>query len=260
MYIWEHCLMRINYLFLCLIFATACAQTMPPPDEFVERDVRTSIFTLRTYQKLTDKNGAVKIYIEGDGHAFDGHGRPTDNPTPRSDFVRRLAFDDPSPNVIYLARPCQYVKDEECDPTDWTGARFSNRAADSAADAILQIAGNRPVILIGFSGGAQIAGLVSVRSPELNVKKIITIAGNLDHAEWTRMKKFPPLNESLDLNWYKEEFKKIPQIHFVGEKDIVIPADLTMKFIDDRSRIITVPNAEHGKGFDEIYYFIWEEK
>lgn len=232
---------------------------MQPPDFFEERDIRTTIFALRSYQKLTDPAAAVKVYIEGDGRAFDGHGRQTGDPTPRNDFMRRLAFADPAPNVIYLGRPCQYVKDEACRPEDWANARFSKQAVDSASQAIMQIADKRTVILIGFSGGAQIAGLAAVLHPELNVKKLVTIAGNLDHTEWTRMKKLPQLSESLDLNSYREELKKIPQVHYVGEKDMVIPASLIINFIGDPTKIIIVPNAGHGKGFESVYPMIWDE-
>ena len=242
---------------------------LQPPESFAARDVQTTTFTLHTEQKLTDPTAAVKIYIEGDGHAFDHLGRPTDDPTPRSDFMRRAAFGDASPNVVYMGRPCQYVHDTHCTPADWTSARFSKRAVDATADAIAQIANGlppeagrcsgRPTILIGFSGGAQIAGLVAVLHPELNVKKIITISGNLDHPAWTRLKNLAPLDGSLDLNSYRAAFARIPQLHYVGDADPVIPADLTIRFVNDPSRIVIVPSAGHGTGFDAVFSQIWAE-
>ncbi|MCL2629727.1 MAG: alpha/beta hydrolase [Alphaproteobacteria bacterium] len=212
-------------------------------------DIQTSTFVLRTYQKLECAASEVVVYIEGDGRSFDRRGRPTDDPTPRGDFVRRLAFDDPRPNVVYLARPCQYVNDDVCVVEDWTVARFSKRAVDASAEAIARAAGGRPVVLIGFSGGAQIAGLVAVLHPELNVQKIVTIAGNLDHAEWTRAKNLAPLDGSLDLNDYKDEFMRIPQTHYVGDKDTVIATWITVNFLGGMEDVIVVPGAAHNKGF-----------
>ncbi|MCL2748541.1 MAG: hypothetical protein FWE50_00510 [Alphaproteobacteria bacterium] len=225
----------------------------------MQHDIHTDTFTLRIYQKLTNSTAVIKIYIEGDGNAFDGWGHPTSDPTPRDDFMQRLAFEDPSPNVVYIARPCQYIKDPICTETDWTTARFSKKAVDASAEVIKQIVDRRPMILIGFSGGAQIAGLVAVLHLEINVKKLITIAGNLNHPEWTRMKNLPPLNQSLDLNLYKEEYNKFPQIHYVGTEDSVIPIILTAEFINNPERIIIIPNAKHGKGFESINHLIWEE-
>ncbi|MBR2299926.1 MAG: hypothetical protein IJ870_05075 [Alphaproteobacteria bacterium] len=70
-----------------------------------------AFFKIASWQKITDKNAPYKIYIEGDGFAFNAHGSPTTNPTPKNTFLRQIAFNDPSKNVVYLARPCQYVND-----------------------------------------------------------------------------------------------------------------------------------------------------
>ena len=85
--------------------------------------------------------------------------------------MRNLAFGDDSPNVVYLARPCQYVEGTICSSYYWTVARFSSEVVEAEYEAIKKIVGDNPVILIGFSGGAQIAGLVAVSRNVLNVKK-----------------------------------------------------------------------------------------
>jgi len=249
-------------IILGVLFLSACCARAPliPPDSFMQKDMTTDTFTLRTYQKLTDPNAAIKIYIEGDGNSFNGWGRPMRDPTPRGEFMRRLAFGDPSPNVVYMGRPCQFVNDPICKKEDWTDARFSAHAVDSMANVIKKIAIDRPVILIGFSGGAQMAGLISVLHSEIHVKKLITIGGNLDHPGWTRNNNLYPLDGSLDLNAYKEEYKKFPQIHYVGTNDDVIPPELTKRFVDDPTRVVEVPDASHGKGFETVYPLIWSER
>lgn len=201
-----------------------------------------------------------KIYIEGDGYAFDRHGKPTQDPTPKGTLVRELAFGDNSPNVIYLARPCQYVKSPICSKRHWTTARFAPEIINAEYETIKQIAGNHPVILIGFSGGAQIAGLVATAKPGLNVKKIITIAGNLDHLSWTQYHNLPPLNESMDLESYRKQFAEVPQVHYVSSDDKVIPPVLVREFVGNDDLVVEVDRANHNEDWESIYNKVWSER
>lgn len=253
----ENKIMRKAIVLILLL--TGCAAVKVPP-EFVYREIQTRDFTLATWQKITDPDGVYKIYIEGDGHAFNARGRATNDPTPRGTLVRELAFGDPSPNVVYLSRPCQYVKSEICSKRHWTTARFAPEIINAEYDAVRQIAGNSPIILIGFSGGAQAAGLIAAAKPGLNVEEIITVAGNLDHLAWTQYQKVPPLNESLNLESYRKQFAKIPQTHYVGGNDKVIPPFLVKEFVGSGKRVIKVPNATHNSGWESIYPQIWEKK
>lgn len=244
---------------ITVLFLTSCSSVKVPAD-YEYKEVATRDFTLASWQKISNPQAAYKIYIEGDGYAFDARGRATQDPTPRGTLVRELAFGDPSPNVIYLARPCQYVKSPVCSQRHWTSARFAPEIINAEYQAIKQIAGNKPVILTGFSGGAQVAGLVAAAKPGLNVKKIITIAGNLDHLSWTQYHHLPPLNESMNLESYRKQFAKIPQIHYVGSDDKVIPPALVREFVGNNNEIIEVDNASHNSGWESIYNAIWDEE
>lgn len=251
---------RICLILICLLFSS-CSVFNTVPDNFLYEEIKTDIFTLASYQKIQNKNEVYKIYIEGDGFAFNHRGMPTKNPTPKSYFVRNLAFKDNNSNIVYLARPCQYIlnKNPVCSKRHWTTARFAPEVVRSTAEAIKQIAKNNEVILIGYSGGAQVAGLVAVLNPDIKVKKIITIAGNLDHLTWTEFHKLPVLSESLNLDDYKENFLKIPQIHYVGKKDKNTLPAITNKFILNKNLIVAVENASHNKGWEKIYPAVWNE-
>ena len=227
-----------------------------PPD-FVYREVITPTFKIASWQKITDKNAEYRIYIEGDGAAFKANGLPSHNPTPRGILMRDISFHDPAVNVVYLARPCQYVEDGMCQVNYWTTKRFSREVVEAEYNAIEKITKGNPVTLIGFSGGAQIAGLVAVLYPKLNVQKIITIAGNLDHKAWTDYHKLPALDGSLNLADYKKKFAKIPQIHYAGENDKVVPLLLTHQMVVD-DKIVVVKGAGHGKGWNKIYQNIYD--
>ncbi len=245
---------------IALILLLAGCSTIKVPPEFTYREIQTRDFVLASWQKITDPDAVYKIYIEGDGYAFNARGLPTRDPTPRGTLMRELAFEDPSPNVIYLARPCQYIKSKICSKRHWTTARFAPEVINAEYEAVQQVAGNSPVILIGFSGGAQVAGLITAAKPGLNVKEIITIAGNLDHLAWTQYQKVPPLNESLNLESYRKQFAKFPQTHYVGSNDKIIPPFLIREFVSDDKTIIEIPNAEHNHGWENIYPQIWEKR
>ena len=244
---------------ITLLFLTGCSKITVPAD-FVYKKVETRNFTIATWQKVTNPAAPYKIYIEGDGHAFNSHGRATQDPTPRGTLVRELAFGDKNPNVIYLARPCQYVKSPIRSKRQRTTARYPPEIINAEYEAIKQIAGDKPVILIGFSGGAQVAGLVATAKTGVNVKKVITIAGNLDHLAWTQYHNLPPLNESMNLESYRNEFAKIPLIHYVGNDDKIMQPVLVQKFIGNNDLIVEVKGATHNTGWEMIYNKIWNEK
>lgn len=246
-------------ILITLLFLTGCT-TIKIPTDFVYKEVKTRNFTLVSWQKVTNPAAPYKIYREGDGYAFNVRGRATQDPTPKGTLVRELAFGDKNPNVIYLARPCQYIKRPICSKRHWTTARFAPEVINAEYEAIKNIVGNNPVILVGFSGGAQIAGLVATAKPRLNVKKVITIAGNLDHLAWTQYHNLPPLNESMNLESYRKQFAEIPQIHYVGSNDKVMPPVLIREFVDNDDLIVEVDGASHNEGWEKIYNKVWSEK
>ena len=244
---------------ITLLFLTGCT-TIRGPAVFVYKEVETRDFTLASWQKVTNPAASYKIYIEGDGYAFNARGKATQDPSPRGTLVRELAFGDNSPNVIYLARPCQYIKSPICSKRHWTTARFAPEVINAEYEVIKNIVANNPVILIGFSGGAQIAGLAATAKPGLNVKKVITIAGNLDHLAWTQYHNLPPLNESMNLESYRKQFAKIPQIHYVGSNDEDMPPILAREFVRKDDLIIEVDGASHNEGWGKIYNKVWSER
>ena len=242
---------------LVLLFLGGCVGITPPP-EFVYQEIKTDTFTLASWQKISNPDLPYKIYIEGDGYAYNSHGRPSQDPTPKGTLVRELAYGDNNANVVYLARPCQYIISPICSKRHWTTARFAPEVINAEYSAIKQIAGSKPIVLVGFSGGAQVAGLVASAKPNLNVQKIITIAGNLDHVSWTDYFDLSPLDESMSLTDYKQKFISIPQVHYVGQKDKVIPPHLVKNFVDS-ANVVEVDGASHNQGWEPVFSNIRNE-
>lgn len=234
-------IMSSRLIFLGLLLS-GCASVWNIPSEFTTDIISSGQYDILTYQKLTDLDSAVHIYIEGDGHAFDRVGRPTNNPTPRGTFMRDLVARDNNPNVIYMARPCQYIMSESCQQSDWTSGRFSQFIIDSMSGAIKQIVSDMPVVLIGYSGGAMVSGLVILRNSDIKVKKWITIAGVLNHSDWTEYFGDAPLTKSLDM----VELPHVNQLHYIAREDEVVPNSLSMKWLKDKE-VILLDDSSHSK-------------
>jgi len=220
-------------------------------------------FTLTSYQRIKNPGAPVNIYIEGDGISWITEWRLSDDPTPREPLVLELASADPAENVVYLARPGQYCAGgPDCPAEYWSGRRFSKAAVDAmdrAIDEIRQKSGAKEIGLIGYSGGAAIAAIIAARRND--VKSLRTIAGNLDTDAVNRYHRVSALSEdSLNPIDDAPKLASLPQRHYVGSRDTVIPAFIARKFAsaagDSRFDSVTiVEGAGHTKGWRER----WQE-
>lgn len=236
-----------------VLFVSACSG-VTVPKSFLYKEAATQTHTLASWQKITNPKAPLRIYVEGDGYAFDKYGNPTDDPTPKSTLVRELAFNDPNPNVAYVARPCQFVKTGLCTQKAWSTGRFSQEAVQALYEASKAMAGGREIIYIGYSGGALLTGLVIQEYSDLKVKKWITLAGLLDHKAWSDYMHLYPLSHSLNLT----KFPDIPQIHFIGDRDNIIPLPFMQK-ITKGSNLVIVKNAGHNKGLEKAAERLYRE-
>lgn len=244
----------MKYFFICLCFFLQACSTLKIPNTYQYKEITTSTFTLASWQKLTNSYSPIRIYVEGDGYAFDQNGKATNDPTPISTIVRKLAFNDYNPNVIYFARPCQFIQNALCTKDCWSIGRFSQNAIQALYEASKKIAKQQEIIFIGYSGGALLTGLVIQEYKDLNVIKWITLAGLLDHKAWSDYLHLYPLTKSLNLN----SLPTINQIHFIGEKDNVIPLDLQRKITKNKNLYI-IKNATHNKNLEQIFPLIYQE-
>lgn len=181
-----------------------------------------------SWLRLTDDSAAIHIYIEGDGRAWNGRGRPSTDPTPRNPVALLLAAKDQHPNVMYIARPCQFVPlpDHKCHFSLWTKERYAWPQIESVREVIFQrLESSMPVILIGFSGGAFLAGALASELPQ--VKGLVTVAGNIKpdiFAHYHRL----TTPEQYGFTGHKRE---VPVLHLTGNKDKTVPPVLTRKMV-----------------------------
>lgn len=205
------------------------------------REVRLdgTYFTLAAFHSPNIARAeTVHIYIEGDGRGWRGRTAPPRDPSPTNPLGFHLALADPAPGVLYLARPCQYVRGSElknCDPAYWMTYRFAPEviaATDKAIDSFLVSQPStevpRRLVMFGYSGGGDVAALIAVRRQD--VVALVTVASPLDHAAWTRWHAVDPLSASLNPADFPE-LRRIPQVHFLGGRDETVPPAIVRPFI-----------------------------
>lgn len=217
--------------------------------------LQTDLFQLHSYYRIEDSKRPLRIYIEGDGQAWVTRSRISNNPTPIQPLALELASEDRYPNVLYIARPCQYRTTANCSDKYWSNARFSADVIHSMDQAISTMTRhfNPPSIeLIGFSGGAAVAILVA--SKRKDVTRIITVAGNLDHERVNTIHNVDQIPESLNAIDVAKDINTIPQHHFVGSQDNIIPVNIAKAFIavsqpTDKIQLSVIEGLTHIDGW-----------
>jgi pimeloyl-ACP methyl ester carboxylesterase len=211
------------------------AKRLATPSFMFDRVIPAAPFALTVYERVREPGSDATLYIEGDGQSWLSRRRPSMDPTPTNPVALHLATRDNGPNVIYLARPCQYSKmlvaDTPCDTEWWTSKRLSTEvlnAMNAALDDIKAHNDIRKFNLVGYSGGAGIAVLLA--SERNDIASIRTVAGNLDHGLFTGMHKISPMDGSLDPITVAAKVADIPQHHFIGEWDDVVPVGIYDSF------------------------------
>lgn len=227
---------------------------------FIKTLVTTEPFVLTAYHRIAEPGEALTVYIEGDGQAWLSRRQLATDPTPTDPVALRLAALDPSPNVVYLARPCHYTEprlDPFCEPAYWSNKRFAGEviaAMDQAVEQFRHRSRAREVHLVGYSGGGAVATLLAARRRD--VASLRTVAGNLDHMTLNRRERVSPLTGSLNPIDFAPALSRLPQRHFVGRDDRVVPPFIAEEFArrapNSRCiRVTVVEDVTHAKGWVE---------
>lgn len=218
---------------------------------------------LRAYLKQVPVGGhrasSVTVYIESDGAPWRLPDEPPADPTPHKPMVLRMAASDPSPAVAYLGRPCQYLEPAElatCNPALWMRARFSEEAIAASNQAISHLkhaTGADRVNLVGYSGGGSMAALVAARRRD--VACLVTIAAPLDTDAWTRAIDVSPLDYSLNPADTASQLAGMPQTHFRGVKDDLVPPPSSSRFMSKvpRARVIDKADFDHACCWEDAW-------
>lgn len=196
--------------------------------------VKTDPFALTAFARITRQDQPLTVYIEGDGLAWISRTEPSADPTPRQATGLALAAADPSPNVVYLARPCQFTpmaQNPRCGVPYWTSKRFAPEVVASMNEAVGHFAAKlpgQPVHLVGYSGGGAVAVLVAAQRAD--IASIRTVAGNLDTEFVNRLHKVSAMPESMNPIDVASRVATVPQVLFSGANDTIVPLEVAQRF------------------------------
>lgn len=226
--------------------------------------IHSDRFDLRAYLPgKAGKGEVLSIYIEGDGLAWISSTQASSDPTPLTPLALQLALAQPDGQAAYLARPCQYeTSPGVCRQAYWTNQRFAPEvveAMDRAVDILKLRSGARRITLIGYSGGGAIAALLASRRKD--VASLVTVAGNLDHRAWTEFHRVSPLDGSLNPVEFRTGLGQIPQWHFSGREDRIVPSFLLENFVEGMSntRVRIIPEYDHYCCWARDWPRLWKE-
>jgi pimeloyl-ACP methyl ester carboxylesterase len=253
-----------------VFFLGACTALLSPIEQsrsiatqagFTE--VRLPDARLRAYLKhrpvAGSEGSSVTVYIESDGAPWRLPDEPPADPTPHKPMVLRMAASDPSRSVAYLGRPCQYLESADlatCNPALWMRGRFSEDAvvaSNQAVSRIKEAAGVGRVNIVGYSGGGSMAALVAARRED--VACLVTIAAPLDTDAWTRAIDVSPLDYSLNPADVASRLARLPQTHFQGGKDDLVPPATSARFLKEApgAKVINKADFDHACCWEDAW-------
>lgn len=247
---------------LCLMLLLGGCQSRVDPTRssqgsaLTAQTLATTPYPLQALLPAAGRYPLLRVYVEGDGHAWATRSQPSTDPTPVHSLMIDLALGDSRPSV-YLARPCQFIKAPGCSTDLWTSRRFSapvTTAMNMALDQLKARYGVAQFELVGHSGGAVIALVLAATRGD--VGQVQTLAGNLDPEFWTRLQSLSPLQDSMLPLSYRAQLRQIPQRHFVGLEDTVVPPSVAQSYVAALQgqcvQVVSV-QASHGSGFEDSW-------
>jgi pimeloyl-ACP methyl ester carboxylesterase len=256
-------------LIIAVFLLSGCASFLTRQSDYIWMDRKAALkgfkkiylsvppFILTAFQRINAASDVMVVYIEGDGYAWTSRTQPSDDPTPKHPLAFELSAQDPSAKVVYLARPGQFEAGGSpgVDQSYWTGKIYGEdviRSANTALDSLKKSLGVSKISLVGYSGGAAVAVLVAARRDDIIALR--TVAGNLAPNIFVRLHHVSPFNGSLDPLAVASSVKSIPQLHFVGDRDTIVPKSIASAFLDqegdlDHKSLIEVRGAKHLDGW-----------
>jgi pimeloyl-ACP methyl ester carboxylesterase len=199
----------------------------------------------------------LHVYIDGDGTPYEDRWTVSADPTPRRPMMLQLMSLDRAA-AVYVGRPC-YVglaRDPPCVPLDWTLERYGPRVVASMASVVQSIvaeSGAGFVELYGHSGGGTLAVLIAPRLS--NVRRVVTLAANLDTDAWADLHGYARLAGSLNPVEAGPLPAAVEQRHYVGEDDRVVPPALVADAVRriGSGRVEILPGVTHSDGWEAVW-------
>ncbi len=236
------------------------AERIARPAFMVERKTELNGMSFMLWERMHERYQPANVYIEGDGQAAYLNRDTSEDPTPENPVALNLASRDLAENVAYIGRPCQFRESpdhEACDPKFWSERRFSPEVLASYNAMLDQIKGLYSITefnLIGYDGGANIAAALAAQRKD--VASLRTVAGNLNPEVVYAAKGQVMAPDSILAPAIAPALTSVPQHHFVGAGDEIIPPTVYHAFRQKMGpsecvHYTLVQDADHERGWVE---------
>ena len=238
--VWRCELLRVLFLGLSIYALNGCVagaykalEKMP----FMAEEHQTEHFRHLFVQKGLDRlDTPIIVFIDGDGRPWESRYRVAFDPTPDASLMLHW-FEQSELPSIYLGRPCYFgLDDDACSAYWYTHGRYGEQVVESMVQVLDSLVNERPIILVGHSGGGTLAVLMAESLP--NVIGVISVAGNLQVQNWAQHHQFSELLGSLDPEVIVPKNRQIPERHFYSEQDQQVRSEWILSYSESR------PNAE----------------
>ncbi len=212
------------------------AKRVAMPAFMVKREVPVAPFNITVWERMHVKNAPATIYIEGDGLNWLTPRDKSMDPTPPNPVALHLAAHDNASNVGYIARPCQFTKltdkNKPCDNAYWTNKRYAPEVVDTISKVLDDMKAQYGIDgfnLVGYSGGGAVAAILAAKRDD--VLSLRTVAGNLDHEVHSAYHEVTPLTGSLNAVDFVGNLRDVPQHHYIGGQDDVVPPAILHSYL-----------------------------
>lgn len=237
----------MKYTLLLALLLSGCSWIAPNPSGFISKKIETeNLLTFSVWEKEGIESGKhLRIYLEGDG-----------NPNPSDRIALYYAEQDETKNVVYIARPCQWSEDKICKtkPDLYKENRFHPEIIREIEEVVLYLKSKykAPTVeLIGYDGGATVALNLAT---QMDVKRVITIAGILDTNAYTRYNDLPEMTDAQNPADKLAILADVPQIHYVGGEDKITPKRGAERFVGKMNH----PKSAVVKSIADVGHTDWK--
>ncbi|MEG3639409.1 hypothetical protein [Magnetococcus sp. PR-3] len=260
------------WLITGLMLLTGCSSTNPYSDRLhlmareasLHYKVHSGLeYDIATWRRIQNTGAPLHIYIEGSGHIWEAKGRLSQDPTPHHPKAFHLALADPHPNVVYLARPCQYVMDDpkhnrHCGPQLWSTHSLSDAVLadlNRAIHTLKREAQAKKIHLIGVGSGGNAAALLA--GSRFDIASLRSVDGILDHDLYHTSLKQPRWAASLNAKNMAKLLRKIPQTHHITGLDSRLPREMAAQFLKPMGRESCAQVALHQWNDLDTFLIKW---
>ena len=207
------------------------------------------MFILKNYQIKIKKTFS---FLHGDSGILENFYRA---------YAGRISEFGADINIFMMARPrYKSLNGNKSNGSHARKSRYSIANINRIAEVIQNLKNyynSEKVILVGYSGGAGIAmylGSIDNKS----IKSIRTIAGNINHNELSKILKISRLKKSINFYSIEKKINTIPQVHYYGLKDKIVPNELQTSYKIRNSnnkciKIKPVNKATHNEGWVDFW-------